>query len=203
MKSLIAWVLMMLLMVSPVPAKAQDVAQPVPDTRITWDPVQVTQTDFGSVYSWGLTSELSAQSLSAHLEPFCGASYGALRLHEQWVFLSARDSRNCVLWVDTLNTSPLSAVLSMTEGGPLRLVSPPAPVAGPVLWQYTQPGQSQSWLLQAEAGWQQVLQRNGWGAEAGERHWRRGPAELDVMELVHEQEAYLLLICRACEGEDL
>src|SRR5690606_17820525 len=68
-----------------------------------------------------------------------------------------------------------------------------APIAGAVLWQHEQPGQVQSWVLIAEPGWQADLHRKDWGAEAGERYWRKGAAELDVMELEHEQQRCVLV----------
>ncbi|MGO3868570.1 MAG: hypothetical protein ACTJH7_00715 [Alcaligenes sp.] len=204
MKPLLALLLMTLLMLSPVPAKTQGLSEPIKDPQISWDQGQITQTDVGPVHSWALRTELDPQALSSRLEPFCGASFGAMRLEEQWVFLSAKDSKNCVLWLDSVQAQPRAGLLSMAEQSQRMnpsLTLAEAPVPGPVLWQHEQPGEAQSWLLVAESGWQEALRRKAWGSEAGERFWRRGPAELDVMELEYGQERYLLLICRACEKE--
>lgn len=204
MRQLLALLLLFLLMLSPVPARTQPLLPPLQDSRVQWDQVQTAQTDIGPVYSWGLSTELDAQTLASRLEPFCGAHYGAIRLEGQWVFLRAKDGRNCVLWLEDIQASTLSGLLSVSEHrqpvSPSFILSVP-PIAGAVLWQHEQPGKVQSWLLTAEPGWQAELRRKDWGAEAGERYWRKGPAELDVMELEHEQQRYLLLICRACETE--
>lgn len=204
MRQLLALLLLLLLMFSPVPAKTRPLLPPLQDSQVQWDQVQTAQTDVGPVYSWGLSTDLDAQTLASRLEPFCGSHYGAIRVEEQWVFLRARDGRNCVLWLEDIQAPVLSGLLSVSEQSqavhPSSLWSA-APIAGAVLWQHEQPGQVQSWLLIAEPGWQADLHRKDWGAEAGERYWRKGPAELDVMELEHEQQRYLLLICRACEKE--
>lgn len=204
MRQLLALLLLFLLMLSPVPAKTQPLRPPLQDSRVQWSRIQTTQTDIGPVYSWGLSTELDAQTLASRLEPFCGAHYGAIRTEGQWVFLRAKDGKNCVLRLEDIQAPVLSGLLSVSEQSqavfPSALRSV-APIAGAVLWQYEQPGPVQSWLLIAEPGWQADLRRKDWGAEAGERYWRKGPSELDVMELEHEQQRYLLLICRACEKE--
>ncbi|WP_415301737.1 hypothetical protein [Alcaligenes sp. SJTW-7] len=204
MRRVYALFLLLLWTLSPLPVKTQTVSGPVPDARIHWDQGQITQTALGPIQSWGLTADLEAHVLSDSLEPFCGSHYGAIRLQAQWVILRARDGRNCVLWVEDIAAPTLSGLLSVSE--PAQTVVPSyiqavAPVAGTVLWQHEQPGEAQSWLLLAEPGWQAELRRNKWGAETDGRYWQRGPAELDVMELEHEQQAYLLVICRACEKE--
>lgn len=204
MRQMMALLLMLLLMLSPVPGKTQVLPQPLQDSRILWDQGQTTQTDLGLVHSWGLSTDLDAQTLAGRLEPFCGAHYGALKMGEQWLFLRSRDGKSCVLWLEDMQESVLSGVLSMNESRPsggASLNLSQAPVAGAVVWHYEQPGLTQSWLLLAHADWQESLLRNDWGAEAGSRYWRKGPAELDVLEVEHEQERYLLLICRACEKE--
>lgn len=204
MRPLLALFLLTLLMLSPVPAQTLTLPDSLKDSRIQWDQALMTQTDFGPVYSWGLMTDLDAQTLSSRLEPFCGAHYGALRLAEQWVFLRAKDGKHCVLWLEDVQGVTSLGLLSVSEQSPAILPSfqsSAAPLAGLVLWQHEQPGQVQSWLLLAEPDWQAALHQNDWGSEAGERYWRKGPAELDVMELEHEQKRYLLLICRACEKE--
>lgn len=204
MRQLLALLLLFFLMFSAVPARTQPLLLPLQDSQVQWDQGQMAQTDVGPVYSWGLSTDLDAQTLASRLEPFCGAHYGAIRLEGQWVFLRAKDGRNCVLWLEDIQASTLSGLLSVSEHSqpvsPSSVWSAP-PVAGAVLWQHEQPGQVQSWLLKAEPGWQADLRRKDWGGEAGERYWRKGPAELDVMELEHEQQRYLLLICRACGKE--
>lgn len=204
MTQLLALFLLFLLMLSPVPVKAQAQTGPIQDSRVQWDQMQTARTAVGLVYSWGLKTGLDAQTLASHLEPFCGTHYAAIRTEEQWVFLRAKDGKNCVLWLEDIQAPNLSGLLSVSEHSQALSPSPllsAAPIAGAVLWQHEQPGQMQSWLLAAEPDWQTALRHKDWGAEAGERYWRKGPAELDVMELEHEQQRYLLLICRACEKE--
>lgn len=173
---------------------------PAGDTQLSWEAIDVHRGPAGLTQAWRARTELSPQEVMSRLGPACGAFHRALRAQQNWIFMAQKGRLHCSLSLNNLNVPLGHVVLTVQESVP-ALSSIPTPLDGIVLWQHEQPESGAAWLVQALADWPDRLTSKGWKAGLGGSVWRRGDVVLEVQEVLHEQQRYVLVVCRACQEE--
>lgn len=173
---------------------------PADDAQLSWESIGAHRSAAGVVRAWRARTELSAQDILLRLSPACGLFHRALRVKENWLFTAQQGTLRCVLSLHSLNAPLEHGVLTVLKTVPASSSAPP-PIDGPVFWQHEQPGEGAAWLIQVHQDWREALMAQGWTSGLAGAVWRRGSLVLEVLDVVHDQQRYVLIVCRACRGE--
>lgn len=173
---------------------------PADDTQLSWESIDTHRSAAGLVGAWRARTGLGPQAVLSRLSPICGPFHHALRVKKSWLFTAQKDGLRCALSLHSLNAPIEHGILTVFSSVPgASSVSPP--IVGSVLWQYEQSGEGAAWLIQVQEDWRAVLTAQGWSSGAVGAVWRRGSLVLEVLEVEHDLQRYVLIVCRACQGE--